>query len=210
MKFRFCGDLDCPDWVLAEVATLSKLTSIRTKILAVQILGYCIAGAFNYDKVLKIAKDNADGLADLKGSIAAVHFIVANAAKHDLDEASLVQEIQQLGLPKENSDAIGRQYREHKDQLRSCLADQSYRVAGLISVDWRADLTVTSSVEDAPLQPTVHLKLRLDSAPERGPLPPGAEEDGEGRVKEVAFEMGADKLDVLVQELGQALTLMEA
>jgi hypothetical protein len=43
-----------------------------------------------------------------------VHFIVANAAKHDLDEASLVQEIQQLGLPKENSDAIGRQYREHK------------------------------------------------------------------------------------------------
>ena len=31
-----------------------------------------------------------------------------------MDEASLVQEIQQLGLPKENSDAIGRQYREHK------------------------------------------------------------------------------------------------
>ena len=39
---------------------------------------------------------------------------MGNAAKHDLDEASLVQEIQQLGLPKENSDAIGRQYREHK------------------------------------------------------------------------------------------------
>jgi hypothetical protein len=29
-------------------------------------------------------------------------------------------------------------------------------------------------------------------------------------VKEVAFELGADKLDVLVQELGQALALMEA
>ena len=32
----------------------------------------------------------------------------ANDAKHDLDEASLLQEVQQLELPKENSDAIGR------------------------------------------------------------------------------------------------------
>ncbi len=27
MRFRFCGDLDCPDWVLAEISTLSKLVS---------------------------------------------------------------------------------------------------------------------------------------------------------------------------------------
>jgi len=24
-RFRFCGDLDCPDWVLAEISILSKL-----------------------------------------------------------------------------------------------------------------------------------------------------------------------------------------
>ena len=24
-KFRFCGDLDCPDWILAEISILSKL-----------------------------------------------------------------------------------------------------------------------------------------------------------------------------------------
>jgi len=24
-RFRFCGDLDCPDWALAEISILSKL-----------------------------------------------------------------------------------------------------------------------------------------------------------------------------------------
>ena len=66
MKFRFCGDLDCPDWLLAEIATLSKLSSERIKFLAVQIIGYCLSGTFNYEKVLKLAADNTDGLSDIK------------------------------------------------------------------------------------------------------------------------------------------------
>ena len=60
------------------------------------------------------------------------------------------------------------------------------------------------------MQPTVQLKLSLDTKPERGLTAP--ERSGErdsGRGREVAFEMGADKLDVLVQELGHALALME-
>lgn len=28
MKFRFCGDLDVPDWLLKEISTLSKLVRI--------------------------------------------------------------------------------------------------------------------------------------------------------------------------------------
>ena len=31
-KFRFCGDLDCPDWILAEISILSKLVGSQLKL----------------------------------------------------------------------------------------------------------------------------------------------------------------------------------
>uniref|UniRef100_A0A667YQN8 COMM domain containing 4 n=1 Tax=Myripristis murdjan TaxID=586833 RepID=A0A667YQN8_9TELE len=38
MRFRFCGDLDCPDWVLAEISTLAKISSVKMKLLCGQVL----------------------------------------------------------------------------------------------------------------------------------------------------------------------------
>mmetsp|Transcript_14407 Transcript_14407/g.21614 ORF Transcript_14407/g.21614 Transcript_14407/m.21614 type:complete len:211 (+) Transcript_14407:58-690(+) len=207
MRFRFCGDLDCPDWVLSEIATLSKLTSVRVKILVVQILNYCIEGVFNYEKVVKIAKDNSDGVSDLKGSIAAVHFIVSNAAKHDLDESSLVQEVQQLGLPKENSEAIARQYREHKDILRQRFAQESYSISSLLSSDWRVDLAITNSSGESTMEPVIQLKLGVDTKPHLGGMNSSGDDE---RVRELAFEMSAEKLNVLIHELTHAQSQMES
>lgn len=43
-KFRFCGDGDCPDWVLAEIiSTLSNLSVDNLEQLA-QIVAKCISG----------------------------------------------------------------------------------------------------------------------------------------------------------------------
>ena len=61
-KFRFCGDLDAPDWILAEITVLSKMvrvdsccslltmasqSSVRMKLLARQILSYLLGREFN-------------------------------------------------------------------------------------------------------------------------------------------------------------------
>jgi hypothetical protein len=222
MRFRFCGDLDAPDWVLAEVATLSKMSSVRIKVVVMQILSYCLEGTFNTEKIMKLASDNAEGLAGLKGSVAAIHFVVTNAAKFDLDESSLVQEIQQLGLPRENSEAIARQYREHKDLLRTRLAEQSYRVSKLVSAEWRVDQVVASSSvafggaakevsgsdEGPKTGPLVHLKLTIDTKPQQSREVAATE--GSGGIQELAFEVHPDKLDVLISDLEAARALMSA
>ena len=38
MKFAFCGNLDCPEWVLSEVAILNRISAVKLKLILVQTL----------------------------------------------------------------------------------------------------------------------------------------------------------------------------
>jgi hypothetical protein len=133
--------------------------------------------------------------------------MVTSAAKHDLDEISFVQEIQQLGLPKENADAVARQYREHKDTLRDRFALESYRISQLISTDWRVDQIVASSI-DEPLECTIQLMMKINQRPHDKLN--GSNADQNGKTLSVTCEMPVGKLDVLIHELSNAQTLMES
>lgn len=212
MKFKFCGDLDCPDWVLSEVSTLSKMSSIRIKLLVAQIIEYCLQGSFNYDKVLRLAADNAEGVSDIKGAVAAAHFMIVNAAKYNIDDISLLQEIQQLGLPKENSEALSKQYKDNKNNLRSKLAMDSYKISKLLKTDWRIDHIISSSEkssssakkseEEDEVELSVHLKLVIDKQPHLSTARPD-QPDGK-RVVEMACELTVERLDLLIDEVASA------
>jgi hypothetical protein len=54
MKFKFCGDADAPDWVLGEMATLSKISSVRVKLLLGQIVKGQLSGSVDYEKLAKV------------------------------------------------------------------------------------------------------------------------------------------------------------
>lgn len=140
--------------------------------------------------------------------MAAVHFMVTSAAKHDVDEVSFVQEIQQLGLPKENAEAVARQYREHKDTLRDKFAGDSYRISQLISSDWRVDRIVASSGE-VDSAATVQFMFKVDALPHGGSTSSNGEQSS-GRVKAILCEMPAERLDVLIHELSFAQSMMES
>ena len=89
MRFRFCGDLEAPTWLLHEVPTLSEISSVRLKLLAKQVLQQLLHGSLDYAKALRFTtpKGAAPDAAVARGAVAAVHFVVASAVKYDVDDA---------------------------------------------------------------------------------------------------------------------------
>nr|KAF6499561.1 COMM domain containing 4 [Molossus molossus] len=139
MRFRFCGDLDCPDWVLAEISTLAKISSVKLRLLCSQVLKELLGQGIDYEKVLKLTGDARFELGDVKATVAVLSFIFSSAAKHSVDGESLSSELQQLGLPK---------------------------VSRLAGMGWRVDYILSSSLLRSVEEPMVHLQLKVANAPD--------------------------------------------
>ena len=153
--------------------------------------------------------------------------MVTSAAKYDLGDNFFVQEILQLGLPKENADAIATLYRRSKDDLRQHFSDSMHlHHHRLASADWRVDRILASggycsqhgSKEetgggggDAQPQPQllppylIHLNLNIDPSPSSS----SASSSNESR-KCIAFKLDNTKLDLMISELSKAHKLMES
>ncbi|KAF7224387.1 COMM domain-containing protein 4 [Nothobranchius furzeri] len=197
MRFRFCGDLDCPDWVLAEISTLAKLSSIKMKLLCAQVLKDLLGEGIDFDKVAKLTADAKFESGDIKASVAVLSFILSSAAKHDVDSESLSSELQQLGLPKEHATGLCKSYEDKHSVLQDKLREASLRLGRLNSVSWRVDYTLSSSELREVNEPVIQLKLQTQRAD------PGSSETN-------VFAVSADKFRVLLTELKQAQTMMNA
>jgi len=148
MKFRFVSGKDVPEWVLAEVSVLSRISCVRLKLITRQVINELAGdGALDVEKVQKLVP-NGQGFAwtDIKAALAAISYILRQAVRADVDHTVLGAELQQLGLPKENSDGISRPFRIHRIRLREQARANSLRSAPrLVSLDWTMDVILASS-----------------------------------------------------------------
>ena len=103
-----------------------------------------------------------NNLDSYQGSIAALHFIFSSAAKHDVSHTSLIQEIQQLGLPQENAIVIGGLYFENKDVLRARLFEDSHRLSQIMKADCSVDSLHLLEGRDTQSSVQVELQLLID------------------------------------------------
>ncbi|XP_005994968.1 COMM domain-containing protein 4 [Latimeria chalumnae] len=197
MRFRFCGDLDCPDWVLAEISTLAKISSVKVKLLCAQVLKDLLGEGIDFQKVAKLTSDAKFETGDVKASVAVLSFILSSAAKHSVDSESLSSELQQLGLPKEHTTGLCKTYEDRQNALQERLRECSLRLNKLDSISWRVDYTLSSSELKEVNEPVVHLRFNVRNV-DTGALEP------------TGMSVGADKFRVLLAELKQAQAMMNA
>ena len=57
MKFAFCGNLDCPEWVLSEIAILNRMSAIKLKLILGQMGKKLTAQVFDQERLTKLCRD---------------------------------------------------------------------------------------------------------------------------------------------------------
>ncbi|XP_067648580.1 COMM domain-containing protein 4 [Eurosta solidaginis] len=132
MKFRFCGDGDCPDWVLGEIiSTLSVLSAKNLELLAELVVKRILGQEFEESTIKSLTLDlSTDG----KSAVACIHFLLINASRHAVTETVFSEEIQQLGLPKEHAAAMCRVLAANVTAIRQRLQDKAFKINELTSV----------------------------------------------------------------------------
>ena len=193
MKFRICGGLDAPDWILAEIVQLAKLSSVRFKLLAMQIINHINdPELIDYEKVKKLSDSGSFELSDVRAMLAALRFIICNAVKYGVDENALATELQQLGLPPANSKALLKPYRNLRRQLRAKQEAESLHLPHVDGIQWRVVYSLTSRSLKSVEAAATHVRLTSNDGPD------------------VAFKADAESVQVLIRELRRARGLMDS
>lgn len=73
------------------------------------------------DRAWKLTSDSGLDESQTKAVISALNFILTTATKFHTEDTTLNTELTQLGLPKENSDAIARAYRANYQAMSEVL-----------------------------------------------------------------------------------------
>ena len=56
MKFKFCGNIDCPEWLITEISFLNKINAVKLRIVTTNICTTIISGENKPEKSIKMKK----------------------------------------------------------------------------------------------------------------------------------------------------------
>eukprot|EP00762_Andalucia_godoyi_P002994 ANDGO_04152.mRNA.1 COMM domain-containing protein 4 len=160
MRFKFCGDADLPDWVLAAIARLSELTSVRTKLLGLQVVGPLVNPSVRVDpeKISRFTAKFSFTPSENRQCLAALAWILSAAARFGVEWRVLADELQQVGFPKEHAESISRTFRDNREKLRDGF--QSRVLVFTPEFDFSTSVSSNASSKDKDRHQDILLDLR--------------------------------------------------
>ncbi|CAL6275218.1 unnamed protein product [Bathycoccus prasinos] len=194
MRPRFLGDQTPTAQFLNDITQVLslKLTCVRVLLLTKVVCARIVSSSLGEDA--REEKENADApppkpppltLKDLTDETTSretieictslIETIVRGAVRYELDANELRNELEQLGLPKEHTDAIAIPYGENKDKLRECMLKKVIRIGrdeegndyGKVGCSWEivaraVDTTRTKKEEGEDLTaPDLRVKVSI-------------------------------------------------
>lgn len=116
VRFRFCGDDTVPDWVLVAINDLSSLDTKALKSLTQTVIATILNPdhIIDNDKKLILPED----LWNEKVLVAAIVFIMQSAIGYEVTEATLSNELQQIGFPHEHAIILCTIYTQNAAELK--------------------------------------------------------------------------------------------
>ncbi|OMJ88090.1 hypothetical protein SteCoe_10080 [Stentor coeruleus] len=157
MRFKFCGDIEPPEWFFSEVNQLSRLNSVRIKLISLQIAKKIANQEFDLQKAWKMCGDSGLSKEEVQSALAAIHFIFTSACKFDVSAEMLSVEIAQLGLPQENAVSLSKVYGENLVAMSSYLSHSflrsiCYIVNEFENLTWKVDYDLVTQNTIASLK----------------------------------------------------------
>jgi hypothetical protein len=198
MRFQFTGGADVPDWLLSQIFVVSRISAVKIKLLAKLVMQQSRGEEVEQQKIVKLIGDGKLEEYEMKGVVAALHFILGCSARYDVTEEALALELQQLGLPKEHTEALVASLRDGRATLQSHFAETSLRLPRLEALRYRVH-----EDDGTARAHTTELYLSL-----RDQVLPGASAPAPAR--NLSFRVDADTLTLLHAELQSAREAVEA
>lgn len=135
-RFKFCGDGDCPDYILAIIhSNLCGLSSVKLKVFASNVVKTILSEQPIDEQ--KFADAFGGSVDDSKSAYYCVRFLLLSAVRFGIGKDVFSIELQQLGFPREHSIALGKVLDEHSSSLKEHLKSKSLTINELTEFKFR-------------------------------------------------------------------------
>lgn len=186
MKFKFCWDGDCPDWLLAEIARLAAISCKNLQLLVQHVVA-TLVNAEAFDREKAEVWTSLTGI-ELDACIGGLRWIIEMAAGANVSSYVLQSELEQLGLAKDLAVALTEEYSKKQEHIHHRLS----RPKGIncYSGNVNFDVDVKGLQIAGEIEPILQLTIHREN---------------ESINK---LSMSSEHLKVLIQELNEARQMM--